>query len=187
MCSLNIVGDLHALYCLLFPYPSIFLSTMNPLLGLYYSLLSLHYMLRRVELLDQRMHWNSSLCPSRSSTLQSPHPALFLFQSHIVSVNSIFHPSRLFALLKRAAPPILSYFLSVCFDFADFAASELLAPINDSIGTPALCLSPATLSCCSPFTEIVFKPPPSCLSALSFSPAMWACVYVCVFGFFRSV
>lgn len=77
MCSLDIVGDLHALYCLLFPYPSIFLSTMNLLSGLYYSLLSLHYMLRRIELLDQRMHWNSSLCPSRSSNLQSPHPLPF--------------------------------------------------------------------------------------------------------------
>lgn len=59
------------------PYPSIFLSLMNLLLGLYYSLLSLHYMLRRVELLDQRMHWNSSLCPSRSSNLQSPPPSSF--------------------------------------------------------------------------------------------------------------
>lgn len=77
MCSLDIVGDLHALYCLLFPYPSIFLSLMNLLLGLYYSLLSLHYMLRRVEPLDQRMHWNSSLCPSRSSNLQSPPPSSF--------------------------------------------------------------------------------------------------------------
>lgn len=51
------------------PYSVHFLSMMHLLLGLYYSLLSLHYALRLVELPGQRMHWNSSLCPPRSSDL----------------------------------------------------------------------------------------------------------------------